>query len=211
MTFEYNNNFYDVLILKKNNKNTYVRVRDNKVYVTTNYFTSERKIKKLLEENRTAIGKMIDRSIERERKNELFLLFGKFYKIVYGDFDSKITVEEGLIEVIDQKTLITWLESFIHTTFYNHLKYWYDEFEEDIPNPGLKIRKMKSRWGVCNTEKKVVTLNFELFRYDIECLDYVIIHELSHFLEPNHSKNFWKIVERYCPDYKEIRKKLRNG
>ena len=99
---------------------------------------------------------------------------------------------------------------FIHNIYYNHLMYWHDEFEEKIPIPNLKIKKMKTRWGVCNTKNHNVTLNIELFRYDFECLDYVIIHELAHFIEPNHSKNFWKIVEKYCPNYKEIRKKLKN-
>ena len=210
MVFQYKNKDYEVEIIKKDNKNTYVRVKDEKIYVTTNYFISEKKISHLLEENKKAIGKMIQRAETRKEKRELFLLFGKYYDIVYGDFEHQITVEEGHIWVVDEKVLYKWLDSFIHTTFYNHLMYWYDEFEEKIPHPNLKIRKMKTRWGVCNTKNHNVTLNFELFRYDIECLDYVIVHELSHFLVPNHSKNFWKQVEKYFPNYKEILKKLRD-
>ena len=210
MVFQYKNKDYAVEVIKKDNKNTYVRVRDDKVYVTTNYFVSERKISKLLNENRKAIEKMIDRAEVRAEKRDLFLLFGKYYDIVYGDFERQITVEEGKIWVVSEKVLCKWLEQFIHTTFYNHLMYWYDEFEGKIPYPILKIRKMKTRWGVCNTKNHNVTLNFELFRYDIECLDYVIVHELSHFLVPNHSKDFWKQVEKYFPNYKEIRKKLRD-
>ena len=102
-----------------------------------------------------------------------------------------------------------WLSNYIESTFSSHLKYWYDLYEEDIPKPNLKIRKMKTRWGVCNIENYNVTLNSELYRYDIECLDYVIVHELSHFIEANHSSDFWRQVSKYCPDYKEIRKKLK--
>mgnify|MGYP003300122201 FL=1 len=87
--------------------------------------------------------------------------------------------------------------------------YWYDSFEESMPIPSLKIRRMKTRWGVCNTKKHSITLNLELYRYDLECLDYVVIHELSHLIEGNHSKKFWSIVEKYCPNYKEIKKKLK--
>lgn len=210
MVFQYKDKNYEVEIIKKNNKNTYVRVRDGKIYVTTNFFTSEKHIYSLLSENKKAIGKMIERSEVRSQKRELFLLFGKYYDIVYGDFDSQIKVEEGKILVISEEVLCKWLDQFIHTTFYNHLMYWKDEFEEKIPIPNLKIRKMKTRWGVCNRKNNNVTLNFELFRYDIKCLDYVIIHELSHFIEPNHSKAFWKIVEKYCPDYKEIKKMLKS-
>ena len=68
---------------------------------------------------------------------------------------------------------------------------------------------MKTRWGVCNTKNNNVTLNYELYKYDIGCLDYVIVHELSHFIEANHSKKFWMVVEKYYPNYKEMRKKLR--
>lgn len=210
MIFKHKNKEYEVEIIRKDNKNTYVRTRDDKIYVTTNNFTSDKKIEKLLQENKKAIGKMIDKEQIRQQKKELFLLFGKYYDIIYGDFKSPIIAEEGLIRAESEETLRNWLDKFIHNIYYNHLMYWHDEFEEKIPIPNLKIKKMKTRWGVCNTKNHNVTLNIELFRYDFECLDYVIIHELAHFIEPNHSKNFWKIVEKYCPNYKEIRKKLKN-
>ena len=209
MIFNYKNKEYVVEIVKKNNKNTYVRVRDGKIYVTTHYFTSNRAIEKLLEENHKAIGKMIERFEKRDKSKNLFLLFGKYYDIIYGDFEKEIIFEETCIKVTNEKVLCKWLDKYIHTTYYNHLMYWYDEFEESIPIPQLKIRKMRTRWGVCNTKTKNITLNLELFRYDIECLDYVVIHELSHFIEPNHSKKFWGIVEKYCPNYMEIKKKLK--
>ena len=69
---------------------------------------------------------------------------------------------------------------------------------------------MTSRWGVCNIKNHNVTLNSELSTYNIECLNYVIVHELSHFIHPNHSKDFWFLVGKYYPNYKEIRKYLRN-
>lgn len=210
MVFNYKDKDYEVEIIKKNNRNTYVRVRDNKIYVTTNYFTSERTISKLLKENKDAIGKMIDRAIIRAERRELFLLFGKHYEIIYGDFDKPIDMDESSIKVESEEVLCQWLDQYIQTIFYNHLMYWFDKFEESIPIPTLKIRKMKTRWGVCNTKKHLITLNLELFRYDMECLDYVVIHELAHFLQPNHSKKFWSIVEKYCPKYKEIKKKLKN-
>lgn len=210
MTFQYKDKDYEVEIIRKNNKNTYIRVRDEKIYVTTCYFTSQRKIAKLLEENKKAIGKMIEKAEIRAKKRELFLLFGTYYDIIYGDFERQITVEDGRILVISEKVLCQWLDKMIQTTFYNHLMYWYDKFDGQVPCPNLKIRKMKTRWGVCNIKNHNVTLNFELFRYDMKCLDYVIIHELSHFLVPNHSKKFWEVVESYCPNYKEIRKILKD-
>ena len=68
---------------------------------------------------------------------------------------------------------------------------------------------MKTRWGVCNIRDNSVTLNTKLIEYDIEKLDYVIIHELSHFIHFNHSKAFWNQVSIYTPNYKQIRKDLK--
>ena len=73
----------------------------------------------------------------------------------------------------------------------------------------IMIRKMTSRWGVCNIKNHNVTLNYHLCKYDICCLDYVIVHELSHFIHPNHSREFWNLVGKYYPKYKECRKMLK--
>ncbi len=210
MNFLYKDREYQVEVIRKNNKNTYIRVRDGIIYVTTNYWVRNRQIERLLKENHRSIEKMIERDVQSARKRELFLVFGEYYDVVYGDFDQLIKVEPGHIWVQSEEILIKWVDRLIETTYHSHLKHWHSVFEEEIPVPNLVIKKMKTRWGVCNTRNHNVTLNFELFRFDMECLDYVIVHELAHFLVPNHSKKFWKIVEKYCPNYKEIRKKLRS-
>ena len=209
MVFSYNNKEYEVKIIRKSNKNTYIRVRDDIIFVTTNYFSSDRSIRKLLDNNYNSIGKMVDKCLKRNKSKDLFLLFGKSYDIIYGDFEDVI-LSDTCIKVSNDKVLFKWLDEYIYSIYYEHLMNWYSKYEESIPLPKLKIRKMKTRWGVCNIKNNNITLNYYLFRYDIECLDYVIVHELSHFLEFNHSKKFWKIVEKYCSNYKEIRKKLRD-
>ena len=72
--------------------------------------------------------------------------------------------------------------------FLRQLNYCYSRFTEKIPYPQLKIRSMKSKWGVCNITKKKVTIKLELIKYDLKYLNYVIIHELAHLVYPNHSK-----------------------
>ncbi|MBR3161821.1 MAG: M48 family metallopeptidase [Bacilli bacterium] len=209
MVFSYNNIDYDVVIVRKNNKNTYIRIKDNAVYITTNHFTTNRSLNILLKDNRKSIEKMIDKTIKKNEKDKNFYLFGKKYNIIINSNNS-ISISDNNIYIKDGKLLNKWLNNYIETTFSNHLKYWYELFEENIPTPNLKIRKMKTRWGVCNTKNYNITLNRELYKYDIECLDYVIVHELSHLLEANHSKKFWEIVEKYYPNYKKSRKMLRD-
>ncbi len=131
------------------------------------------------------------------------------YNVIYTG-DKCVNLEDDSIYACDSKEFDKWLSKYISTVFASHLNYWYDLYEEKIPLPNLKIRKMKTRWGVCNIRNKNVTLNRELYRYDIDCLDYVIVHELAHFIHHNHSSSFWKQVSKYCPNYKEIRKKLKN-
>ena len=79
----------------------------------------------------------------------------------------------------------------------------------DLPDFKLRIRKMKTRWGVCNKSSMSVTLNTELIHKDVTLIDYVIIHELCHFKYMNHSASFWKEVEKYYPYYKLARKRLK--
>ena len=71
----------------------------------------------------------------------------------------------------------------------------------------VKIRNMKN-WGNCRYQDKRITLNLNLAKKDPVCLEYVMIHELCHLIEFNHSKNFKKLMDKYCPEWKEIKKRL---
>ena len=182
MRIEIDNILVNVEIVRKNNKNTYMRVKNGVLVVTTNYMVSDRKMKEIIINNKNSIIKMLEKDNRLNEKNNYFYLFGKKYDVVYGSFNE---------------------------IFSDRLMYWYNEYVENIPRPNLKIRKMTSRWGVCNIKNNNITLNSELYKYDITCLDYVIVHELSHFIYPNHSKNFWLQVSKYYPKYKEARKMLK--
>ncbi|WP_308009717.1 SprT family zinc-dependent metalloprotease [uncultured Fusobacterium sp.] len=74
----------------------------------------------------------------------------------------------------------------------------------------IKIRSMKSRWGSCNTTRKIITYNLHLVEKPISAIEYVVLHELSHIPYPHHQKEFWNFVEKYMPDWK-LRKKILNN
>ena len=80
-----------------------------------------------------------------------------------------------------------------------------------LPEFKLRIRKMTSRWGVCNIGSMTVTLNSELIKKDVSLIDYVIIHELCHFKHMNHGTEYWKEVEKYYPYHKMARKMLKES
>ena len=71
----------------------------------------------------------------------------------------------------------------------------------------IKVRNMKN-WGNCRYQDKRITLNLKLAKKDPICLEYVMIHELCHLIEFNHGKKFKKLMDEYCPNWKEIKKKL---
>ena len=71
----------------------------------------------------------------------------------------------------------------------------------------LIIKTFKTKWGSCSSNQNI-SLNFKLVHLPIRFLEYVVIHEVCHLKEKNHGKNFWKLVEELCPNYKEIRKEL---
>ncbi len=211
MVFNYDGKDYEVLIDKKTtNKNTYIRVKkDMTIYVTTNYFTRDKDIKKLLDNNYSSIVKMIKQQEIKIKSNEGFNYLGKKYDIIYVDY---CDIEIGLEKVFINKKLDIdkWYKKQAKTIFRERLDYIYNNYTESIPYPDLKIRKMTTRWGVCNTKLKTITLNLELIKRDIKYLDYVIVHELSHLIEANHSSKFWALVEKNYKDYKKIRKEMKD-
>ena len=209
MNIDINGTTYPVNVIRKNNKNTYIRVHDGVINVTTNYLESDKKIIKLINDNITSIERMINKDNRHQERASKFYYFGTNYDIIIGTF-SEVDIVNNKIFTPSYKELDKWIRKNIREIFTNRLYYWYNEFEENIPKPSLRLRKMTTRWGVCNTKSKVITLNTELFKYDIECLDYVVIHELSHLVHANHSKEFWNVVGKYCPNYKILRNKLKD-
>jgi len=201
---------YIVNIIRKNNKNTYLRVKKgNIIEVTTSYFVTNRQILKLIQNNEQAIIRMQKKLDQRIEKQDSFYYLGKPYQIILVPTFEEIEWTENQVFVNKVETLNKWLSKETKRLFQERLDKIYPLFQEKIPYPILKIRKMTSRWGVCNRVKKTVTLNSELMKYGIDQIDYVIVHELSHFVHFDHSKEFWTTVSKYCPNYKNIRKSLK--
>jgi hypothetical protein len=71
----------------------------------------------------------------------------------------------------------------------------------------LSIRRAKTRWGSCS-RKGNLSFNWKLMMVPEPVIDYVIVHELAHLKEMNHSKNFWKLVDKHCPQWRKYRRWL---
>ena len=87
----------------------------------------------------------------------------------------------------------------------------YPYFESrNVKFPVIKFRKMVSRWGSCHTKKGIVTFNTYLMYAPYDCIEYVVFHEFTHFLQPNHSRLFYLELEKICPDWKVLKNKLKS-
>lgn len=210
MYIEINGNNYPIEIIKKNNKNTYIRVDESLVIkVTTNYFTSKKYILKLIEQNKKSIEKMLNRQLKRQEKCNRFFYLGKSYDIIEISNIKDIEISDDKIYIPNINKFNKWYKNQIKEIFIERYNIMFNKFVEVSNCPILKIRTMKTRWGVYNKLKHSITLNSRLIEYDYEKIDYVIIHELSHVIHFNHSNEFWNLVSKYCPEYKRIRKELK--
>ena len=210
MNYYLNGIEYKVVIVKKNNKNTYIRITDNlEILVTTNYFTTKNYIKKLLDKNTNSLTKMLSSKQKQIEKRDSFFYLGKSYDIIEVSIMDDITIDKNIIYIPNKKKFEKWYKNELRRIFTERLKYNYEKFDEVKVCPTLKIRTMKTRWGVYNRVKHSITLNSRLLEYGYDEIDYVIIHELSHVIHFNHSKDFWNLVSKYCQNYKVIKKRLK--
>lgn len=72
------------------------------------------------------------------------------------------------------------------------------------------LRRMTSQWGSANPAKSTITVNTRLAAYPEECTVYLITHELAHFVHRGHQREFWELVEQHFPDWRRVRKQLRD-
>ena len=209
MIFNYNEKDYEIIIEKKNNKNTYIRVKEDlKIYISTSYLTPNFAIKNLIENNKKSIIKMIESQEKKQSKKDGYYYLGQKINIMIKDVN-KPYMEEDNLYVKNKDDITKWYNKQTKKVFKERLDTIYNTFTMDVPYPKLVIRNMTTRWGVCNKKLEKVTLNYNLIYMDRKYLDYVIVHELSHFIHFDHSKEFWKLVSENEPNYKQIRKEMR--
>lgn len=200
---------FNVIVEKKNNKNMYLRVKKDGIHITCSYFVTKSMILSFINKNKDSIIKMNEAVKRKEEKEEEFYYLGNKYDVVILNTVSKIEFVGSQVFVKNKTYLKTFLSNEAQRIFNDRVNICYNLFEEDIPYPNVLIGKMKRKWGYCNKREKLIKLNSELIKYSINEIDYVIVHELSHFIEFNHSKNFWKYVKKYYPNYKEAQKVLK--
>lgn len=102
------------------------------------------------------------------------------------------------------RTIDNWLKQYCEQIVRQTCKKTYDIFKKyGVKFPEIKFRHMVSRWGSCQPKRGILTFNYALIEVPMSCVEYVIIHEFTHFLQANHSKKFYSQISIFLPDWKQ--------
>lgn len=216
---QFNGTDLEYKLKRENRKTISIKIREGKIFVNADFYTDKKYIEQILLKNMQKILKGIDNTKICYDEGSTIKIFGKeyFLKKVY------LNSEKPYIEIFEDKIIFyiirenedSQIEALLDNYYFQNLEQYlqssfgkYKEITGLFPSK-IYIKKMKSRFGSCSS-KANISINLILAKYDKEIIDYVVLHELCHLKEMNHSKKFWNLVEKYMPDYCIIKNKLKN-
>lgn len=130
-------------------------------------------------------------------------------KVVLDGFNLYIYSKNAKDQNYLQKQYNEFLKNEAKTFFQKVINRFLPIFKTyNIPTPTLKIKSMKSKWGSCKPNTAEITLNLHLYKVSAECINYVVLHELTHLVHSGHKKRFYNFLQKYMPNYQEIEKRL---
>ena len=215
-----------ITLERKNIKNMYLRVLppNGEVKVSAPSSLSDEKIADFIKSRKDWILKKQKQISENKIKAPLKYATGEKHPLWGKDYTLQLIKDEKIKKaVIDSEKSMLYLPIPKRSTIEKRKslldEFYRSELQNAIPPvldkccklvgkypAEVKVRKMKN-WGNCN-QKGRITLNLNLAKKDPICLEYVMIHELCHLIEFNHGKKFKKLMDEFCPNWKEIKKRL---
>lgn len=215
---------FEVRIVHKAIRNLYLRLKDEEILATAPLLMPDFEVYRFIERKRDWIYKTYERVKRKEATSriyngsDVFYIFDVPYRLVRSAGKSFASIGDRTIFLNyrdDSEDAIRYLykntdkELLAKARFYlnKHLPFLRDYGYSLTPE--LKCRIMTSKWGVCYTKKNRIMISSYLIHYPLECLEYIIVHEMTHFIVPNHSKRFYELVAGNMPDYKIAQKRLK--
>ena len=191
---------FEVEITHKRIKNLYLRLKGNRIMASAPLRMPDYEVYRFIESKRDWIFRAYDQMKYKERISNLyrggeyFYLFDEPYRLVRQIGRSNVSIQDKTIFLRYKDDS----DDGIH--------YLYKVLDKRLL---MKCRIMKSKWGVCYTKKNSITISSYLIHYPLYCLEYIMVHEMTHFIVPNHSKRFYEVVVNNMPDYKRAVKRLK--
>lgn len=222
-----------VIIVRKRIKNMYLRVYppDGRVLATVPAGISEQMLSEWIHGRWDWLQNARKRAFLRKPEQERdslnrpihLMLFGNRYTVNYREVGKQrklnypeLLEEFGIVEwginpITSKETLEKTLQLFYADKLAPIARNLIEKWEEkmNLSSSELHLRWMKTRWGTCKPSTGKITLNSALAQAHEELIEYVVVHELAHLLEPSHNARFKSIMTTYLPDWK-TRKKMLN-
>ena len=215
---------FAVEINRKRIKNLYLRVQDNNIIASAPYFMAEHEIYKFIESKKNWIYRVYHQQEYKSRITHLYKGGDQFY-IFYTPYQLNRMIGKRNVSIVgnsinltypdDSDQAIKYLYKYLDKYLLSKAKDYLDKHIQFLRDygynlvPEIKCRQMSSKWGVCYTSKNSIIISSYLIHYPFECLEYIMVHEMTHFIIPNHSKRFYDIVSNNMPDYKQASDKLK--
>lgn len=144
-------------------------------------------------------------------------LFGKSYclnlsncsgkaKVILQDNTIELFVKEKATKEQKEKILHAWYREQLKKIIADYIDKWQSII--NVQAQAFSIKKMKTRWGTCNIRTKKIWLNLELAKKSLPCIEYVVVHELVHLLEPSHNKRFVAYMNQFLPNWRVCQEEL---
>lgn len=208
-------------LTRKKVKNLNLRIRpEGTVHVSAPYFTPQWYIDRFVLSN----GERIVAALERTRKkastkDDSIFLFGKSVPIItvsgnkntarYADDRLILSLRDTENAQAQEKALKKFIRQLAIERVEESVSRIYPIFSAmGIKMPEVKYRSMKSRWGSCRYTKGSLSFNTALAHVPDGCIDYVVMHEFCHFIQPDHSPAFHALMTKLMPDWKARKKTL---
>lgn len=211
-----------VTVIRKKIKHIYLKVSPNTGAITVSgpLHAPNSHILSILEKHEEKLQLIADKL--RSRKDTSVITLNEGAKLLLGGSSYTLTyVKPVLHGIIDREhgtiTLppVPYAHNALEQIYMGVLSDWCGQLASKYTNKlGVKLQKiqlrmMKSRWGSCTSSTGRISLNLDLARYDKRYFTYVLVHELAHIRIANHSPDFYRLVETVIPDWKAVRKEMR--
>lgn len=216
-------------VQKKNIKNMHLQVKppDGHVVISAPNSVDDKAIEAYARTQLGFIKRSITKFQEQPRASkrqyvtgETMYIWGKPYYLVFKADNQKNSFEiqnQNVILSMSSKSTVKQRDAFVREEYRKLLK---AEIEKKLPKweqqTGLKCdswqtKYMVTKWGACNTDKKKLWFNLQLTQKPPRCLDYIILHELTHLITRKHDATFIADMDRFMPNWREIRKELNDS
>ncbi|EDK88684.1 M48 family metallopeptidase [Fusobacterium nucleatum] len=209
-------------VTKKKIKNFIIRIYpDLRIAVSVPLHASNKDIENFIQSKKEWIETILEKiKVAKENKNTLkessIKILGKEIdkKIIESDLE-RIRLTNTSIYIYSKEIDNTQIDKKLLEWKVEKLKAILDEYLNkytkllNINIDYYQIKKLSSAWGIYHKKENYISFNSDLIEKDIDCIEYVVLHELCHIFYMNHQKDFWALVEKYMPDYKVRRKNLK--